>query len=221
MKLLYAEDEPDLRRSLCALLRKKGYETDEAENGKQALEMAWENDYDLMIFDILMEEMTGLEALKCIRQNNNFTPVLLLTARDGIGDKIAGLDAGANDYLTKPFSTGELLARIRALTRGSGAKRERLTWGSLTLDMEKTELSAGGAAFKLSRREMEVMEILMRHGGRAVSTLKMKQKVWGLEADEKTIPLYLSFLNKKLSIAGAGMKISEKSGMILLEQIIT
>ena len=219
MKLLYAEDEKDLRRSLSRMLRKHGYETDDVPNGKIAAQMGLANDYDLMIFDILMEEMSGIEALKILRENGIKTPVLLLTAKDSILDKIEGLDAGANDYITKPFSIGELLARIRVLTRERAAEKGRFVCGNLVLVMETSELSVGSTSFKLSNKEIEVMKLLLGQKDQMVTTLKLKQKVWNVETDEKIIPLYLSFLNKKLTLAGADLKIAEKSGMIYLKQV--
>ena len=181
--------------------------------------MGLANDYDLMIFDILMEEMSGIEALKILRENGIKTPVLLLTAKDSILDKIEGLDAGANDYITKPFSIGELLARIRVLTRERVAEKGRFVCGNLVLDMETSELSVGSTSFKLSNKEIEVMKLLLGQKDQMVTTLKLKQKVWNVETDEKIITLYLSFLNKKLTLAGADFKIAEKSGMIYLKQV--
>lgn len=216
MKLLYAEDEENLRRSLCGMLRKQGYEVEDVVNGKQALQRGLKSDYDLMIFDILMDEMSGIEVLKILRNNGITTPILLLTAKDSVSDKIEGLDAGANDYITKPFSIGELLARIRALTRNTKGESGRAFCGNIVLDYETSEISVGDASFKLSNKEIAVLRLLLEQENQTISALRMKQKVWNVETDDKIIPLYLSFLNKKLSLAGANLKIAEQSGMIYL-----
>ena len=204
LTLLLAEDTPDLNRALTAVLRHEEYDVDSVFDGEEALVRLQAGAYDAVILDIMMPKRDGLEVLTEMRNAGNTAPVLLLTAKAEIDDRVTGLDAGADDYLTKPFAMKELLARIRSLTRRhtqySGGE---LCLGNITLNAERFELRAENAV-RLSIKEFELMQLLMKNSGRALETDYILQHVWSGDenAGEDTVWLYISYLrNKLLSIA--------------------
>ena len=214
MRILVAEDEAELSRALKAVLDHQGYETDVVGDGLSAVEKAAENSYDCMVFDIMMPVMDGLTAVREIRSTGNLTPVIMLTAKTEVDDRVGGLDAGADDYMTKPFAMKELLARIRSMTRRSTAfNPSRLTMGTLTLDIDEQELSAVHS-IRLSGKEFQLMEYFMRNPGRAMKTEDLFTRIWkdDSEADTEIVWLYISYLRKKLSAVMAEVTIEGERG---------
>ncbi len=206
MRLLLAEDERELRRALTVILEKSGYVVDAAEDGEMAQYLLSCNEYDLAILDIMMPKVDGLTVLRGIRADGSGLPVLLLTAKSEIDDRVEGLDAGANDYLTKPFAAKELLARIRALTRTSpGVAAQGLSFGDLRLDADGSRLVCGEESVELSPREYAMMEVLVRAGDHRVSTEEFLRRVWGGDADVEANVVWvnLSNLRKKLARVGS------------------
>ena len=171
MRLLLAEDEERLNQALTEILRHHRYEVDAVRDGKEALAFAESGDYDGIVLDIMMPKMDGVSVLRALRSQGITTPVLLLSARAEVEDRITGLDAGADDYLTKPFSSDELLARIRAMTRRSGNFTPNLLrFGNIALERESFELSVGEHSQRLSSKEFQMLEMLMLHPNRLIST---------------------------------------------------
>ena len=214
MRILVAEDEAELSRALKAVLDHQGYETDVVGDGLSAVEKAAENSYDCMVFDIMMPVMDGLTAVREIRSTGNLTPVIMLTAKTEVDDRVGGLDAGADDYMTKPFAMKELLARIRSMTRRSTAfNPSRLTVGTLTLDIDEQELSAVHS-IRLSGKEFQLMEYFMRNPGRAMMTEDLFARIWkdDPEADTEIVWLYISYLRKKLGAVMAEVTIEGERG---------
>ncbi len=218
MKILIAEDEKDMSKAICAILNHQDYETDVAFDGLQAMELARSNTYDCMIFDIMMPKMDGLEALKRIRAGGDMTPVIMLTAKAQVDDRVEGLDAGADDYLTKPFAMKELIARIKSLTRrNTSYNPSRITLGSVSLDTETQEMHAGNS-ISLAKKEARLMELFMRNPGKRLTTSEIFARVWneGEESDE-VVWLYISYLRKKLVAINADLTIEgEKGGSFCL-----
>ena len=223
MRLLLAEDEKDLSRALTAVLIHSGYEVDAAYNGAEALEYAEKNTYDAMIFDIMMPVMNGTEALERIRQRGDVTPVLLLTAKAEVNDRIAGLDSGADDYLTKPFAMGELLARIRSLTRrAEGYTPHILEFGQVKLNMDELELSAQNS-LRLSGREAKLMSYLIMNRSKELATADIFSHVWKDEPElgEAVVWIYINYLRRKLISINAGISITgENGGSYMLKENI-
>lgn len=218
MRLLIAEDEVDLLRAMVTILTHQGYEVTTAADGLEALEKAMEGTYDCMVFDIMMPRMDGIEALKRIRQTGNLTPVIMLTAKAEVDDRVEGLDAGADDYLTKPFAIKELLARIRSMTRRNTAFHpSKLSFGTVQLDTELQELSAHNS-IRLARKEAKLMEYLMQNPGKELSTEDIHMRVWKDEDESKDIVwVYISYLRQKLIAVKADIVIKgEKSGNFML-----
>ena len=171
MRLLFAEDEKSLSRAVCAILKKNNYSVDAVFNGADALDYLATENYDGVILDVMMPKVDGFTVLKRMREAGNKTPVLMLTARSEIDDKVEGLDAGANDYLTKPFSSRELLARLRALTRGPAVAADNtLRVGNLTLDRGSFELYTPSGKYRLAGKEFQMIELLMTNPGMLIST---------------------------------------------------
>ncbi len=222
MKILIAEDETALARALSVILDKNGYTADIAENGQRAVELASEGAYDAFVFDIMMPVLDGVEALKRIRATGNVTPAIFLTAKSELDDRIAGLDAGADDYLTKPFAMGELLARLRAVTRRAGAYTPKmLRSGSVELDLGEQELRCRNS-IRLASKETKLMEFFMLNSGKVLAAHDIFGHVWGDDAethDEKIVWMYVSYLNSKLMSVGADISISERDGGFLLEAV--
>ena len=186
MRLLIAEDEKSLSKALTVILEKNNYSVDAAFDGVEALDYLECGQYDGVILDIMMPRMDGLTVLKKLRAKGNNIPVLMLTAKSEIDDRVTGLDCGANDYLTKPFDTKELLARIRAMTRGqSGSQSSVLTMGNISLDRTTFELSSPTGSFRLANKEFQVMELLMSNPKQLIPTELMMEKIWGFDSDSE------------------------------------
>lgn len=210
MKLLVVEDERSLSRALIELLRKNGYTADAVFDGREALSYLENGDYDGMILDVMLPGLDGFEVLKRIRESGNVMPILMLTARSEIDDTVAGLDGGANDYMTKPFSPKELLARIRAMTREKGAVTGSvLKVGNISLNQATNELSSTGGSFQLTNKEFQVMEFLMQNHGNLIPSERLLEKVWGYDADVEinVVWVYISYLRKKLEALRANVQI--------------
>lgn len=216
MRLLLAEDEKELSNALVAILKHSNYTIDAVYNGTDALDYALSGEYDGIILDIMMPGMDGMEVLSNIRAKGIATPVLFLTARSEIDDRIKGLDLGADDYLTKPFDMGELLARIRAMTRRKTAfSQPNLACGNLTLDRSSYELTTPGHdALRLSSREFQMMEMLMTSPGHIVSVDNFMDHIWADgEADVNVVWVYISNLRKKLASLDSTAEIKASRGL--------
>lgn len=211
MRILLAEDEKSLSRAVVALLEKNNYSADAVYNGEDALAYLEAGNYDALILDIMMPKMDGLEVLRRLRQQGNAIPVLMLTARAEVEDKVAGLDTGANDYLTKPFSTAELMARIRAMTRSQarGQMSSRLTLGNITLDQTTFELSSPTGSFRLANKEYQMMELLLRNPRSLIPTERFLERIWGYDSEVElnVVWVYISYLRKKLAALQADIQI--------------
>jgi DNA-binding response OmpR family regulator len=216
MRLLLAEDEKELSKALCAILKHNNYSVDAVFNGQDALDYGLCENYDGIILDIMMPKKNGLEVLRELRENGISTPVLMLTAKAEVEDRILGLDMGADDYLTKPFSMGELLARIRAITRRkSEFSPNLLTSSNLSLNRETFELSVDNNSVRLGNKEFQMMEMLMSNPGRLISTEQFMERIWGYEteAEINVVWVYISYLRKKLSNLGAKLEIKAVRGV--------
>ena len=210
MRLLLAEDEKALSRALVAILERNQYSVDAVYDGEEALDYLEAGDYDACILDIMMPKMDGLTVLKTLRARKNLIPVLLLTAKSEIDDKVEGLDLGANDYLTKPFATKELLARIRAMTRVQTAEPDAvLRVGNVSLSQSSFELTGPEGSLRLGNKEYQVLEILMRNSSQIISVDRIFEKVWGLDSDAELniVWVNISYLRKKLAKIGADIRI--------------
>lgn len=209
MKLLLAEDEVSLSKAIVRILEKNNYTVDAVYDGMAALQYLESGEYDAVILDIMMPQMDGISVLKKMRAKGNTTPVLILTAKSEIDDKVSGLDSGANDYLTKPFDTRELLARIRAMTRTQGALDSNLSFGNISLNRATFELSSPTGSFRLANKEFQMMELLMSHPQHLVSTEKFMEKIWGFDSNTElsVVWVYISYLRKKLSALQANIQI--------------
>lgn len=210
MRLLFAEDEKSLSRAVCEILKKNNYSVDPVYDGQDALDYLLAGEYDGAILDVMMPKLDGFQVLRAAREQGCRTPVLMLTARSEVDDKVLGLDSGANDYLTKPFATKELLARIRAMTRQSAVQADSvLRFGNLSLNQATLELKGPGASFRLSGKEYQLMELLMANAGRIIPTERIMERVWGYDSDTdiSVIWVYISYLRKKLTAAGADVVI--------------
>ena len=210
MRLLIVEDEQGMAEGLRALLEKQGYITDLAFDGDSGLDNALTDLYDLIILDIMLPGRDGLSVLRELRRGGIDTPVMMLTARSSVADRIQGLDHGADDYLTKPFDTGEFLARVRALTRRNGMPLEdEPSFGDIRLDRRKLELCRGSERLRLGPKEFQVMECLLMNKNQIVPRSLLCEKVWGLlsEAEYNNVEVYISFLRKKLRALHSNVQI--------------
>ena len=179
-----------------------------------------DNIYDLIILDVMMPVMDGIQALKEMRKNNIKTPIMLLTAKAQIDDKVEGLDSGANDYLTKPFDKKELLARIRALTREQEENKEKYKIGNITFDKETSEISNKNTSLHLNNKECEIMEFLVKNQERNITKKELKKRIWVKEnKDENIVTMYIAYLQEKFLALGANIKINDKNGYVL-EKIV-
>ena len=216
MKLLYAEDEIAMSEAVTDILTYHKYTVDAVYDGADALYYAEHEQYDGIILDVMMPKMSGLEVLTALRQRGVNTPVLLLTAKSEISDRIDGLDAGADDYLPKPFAMGELLARVRAmLRRREDFKPDILTMGNVSLNMQSYALSCGGESVVLPKLEYQMMELLLRNRGIFLSTEDLLTKIWGYdtEAELGVVWVYISYLRKRLASMGANIELRAKRGV--------
>lgn len=220
MNILLAEDEKDLSRALTAVLQHNGYKVTAVYDGEAAVEEAKTSAFDCMIFDIMMPKMDGITALGIIRDSGDMTPVLLLTAKSEMDDKVAGLDAGADDYLTKPFAMVELLARIRSLTRRKNDYTpKKLTFGTVTLDINGQELVSENSV-RLAGMESSLMEFFMLNPNKSFTTEEIYSHVWkDQDAGPDIVWVYISYLrNKLMSIAGDVEIVGEQGGEFSLVQ---
>lgn len=210
MRLLLAEDEKALSKALTVILERNNYSVDPVYDGQAALDYLEADNYDGVILDIMMPKVDGITVLKEIRSKGNLIPVLLLTAKSEVDDKVLGLDAGANDYLTKPFHSRELLARIRAMTRTQTAQASsQLHFGNVTLDRATFELSSPSGSFRLANKEFQMLELLMSNLRNLIPTERFMDKIWGYdsEAEMNVVWVYISYLRKKLTALHANIQI--------------
>lgn len=209
MRLLLAEDECSLSRALVKILEKNHYTVDAVYNGEDALLYLAADKYDAAILDIMMPKLDGISVLKKLREQGNSIPIIMLTAKSEIDDKVLGLDSGANDYLTKPFDTKELLARIRAMTRSVKTIDSRITVGNITLNRATFELSSPTGSFRLANKEFQMMEIFMSNPRHLISTERLMAKIWGYDSDAEIsiVWVYISYLRKKLTALHADIQI--------------
>lgn len=210
-KILVVEDEKTISDILAFNLQREGYDTIAAYDGAEGLRCALEEAPDLILLDVMLPKMDGFTVLRRLREAGNTTPVLLLTARDQVGDKVEGLDCGADYYLTKPFEPRELLACIRALSRRQPELRnlDALEYGDLKLDKSSFALACGGRSVRLSRKEFDMMELLMRNRNQVLTKETLLLKIWGYESDaeDNNVEVYISFLRKKLDHLRSQVKI--------------
>lgn len=210
MRILLAEDERSLSRAVVALLERSNYAVDAVYDGVEALEYLDSGNYDALILDIMMPRLDGLSVLKQLRQRGNPIPVLILTAKSEIDDKVEGLDNGANDYLTKPFSTRELLARLRAVTRTQTSQVSSvLRFGNVALNQTSFELSSPSGSYRLANKEYQMMELLLMNPGQTISTERFLEKIWGYDTETElnVVWVYISYLRKKLAALNANVRI--------------
>lgn len=223
MKLLLAEDEASLSRALVKILEKNHFTADAVNNGEDALAYLESGQYDAAILDIMMPKMDGITVLKRLRQQGITTPVLLLTAKAEIDDKVLGLDSGADDYLTKPFDSRELLARLRAMTRSGSASDSTLVFGNISLDRATFRLSSPSGSFRLANKEFQMMEMLMRSPHHLIPTEQFLEKIWGFDCESEihVVWVYISYLRKKLTAlqADIGIRVTRNVGYSLEKNI--
>lgn len=224
MRLLLAEDELALSKALKAILERNNYAVDAVFDGQSALEYLGSDNYDGVILDIMMPKIDGITVLKEIRKKGILLPVLLLTAKSEVDDKVSGLDAGANDYLTKPFNSRELLARIRAMTRTQVVQTDsQLKIGNVTLDRATYELSTPSGTYRLANKEFQMMEMLMGNPKKRISSERFMEKIWGYdsEAEINVVWVYISYLRKKLTALRADVQIKAmRNAGYTLEEIL-
>lgn len=221
MRILIAEDEKALAKAIVKILEKNNYSADAVYNGKDAIEYLNSGNYDAAIFDVMMPEMDGITALKRLRLSGNQLPVLILSAKSQVEDRIQGLDSGADYYLTKPFDTQELLAAIRAITRSQAEVDTKLKIGNITLDRATFELSSPTGSFRLASKEFQMLEIFMSNPHHIISAERFMEKIWGFDSDAEinVVWVYVSYLRKKLQALNADVciKVSRNAGYLLEE----
>ena len=211
MRILIVEDEVRLAETLRQLLEDQRYQADTVYDGADGVDYGLAGQYDLIILDVMLPKVDGFQVAQRLRAAHVSTPILMLTARDEVGDKISGLDCGADDYMTKPFDTGELMARVRALTRRQGeVLNDVLTVGDLSLDCTSRLLSTKERSVRLGFKEFEVLRLLMVNSGSVVTKETIISKIWGLdsEAEDNNVEVYISFLRKKLVFLNSQVSIS-------------
>ena len=216
MKILVVEDEVALAEALSEILKRNKYNVDTVYDGEDGLEYGLTDIYDCIILDIMLPKMNGIDVLKTLRKRHISTPVLLLTAKSDVEDKIKGLDSGADDYLTKPFISGELLARVRSLTRRKGeVVTDEFTFGDIALNKSTFSLSREGQFLKLSLKEYQIMELLIANPKQLIPKERFIEKIWGYESDVEynNVEVYISFLRKKLSAIGSCVTIKTARGI--------
>lgn len=215
MKILIAEDDASLRRALVSILQKNNYTVEAVDNGGDAFDYLCSGLYDAAILDIMMPVMDGGSVLIQARKERVATPVLLLTAKSEIDDKITGLDAGANDYLTKPFDMRELLARLRVLTRKSDVQQNNvISFGNTSLNTQSFELSAPNGIYKLANKEYQTMLLFMRIPRVVISSSRVLENIWDPDsrAEDNTVWTYISYLRRKLEAIGSDVQIRTMRG---------
>ncbi len=221
MRILLCEDERPLARALVKIFEKNNYSADAVYNGEDALSYLKAENYDVVVMDIMMPIMDGITALKKLRARGDKIPVLLLTAKAEVDDKVLGLDSGANYYLTKPFDSKELLAAIRTITRTENQGSSRITFGNITLDRSTFELTSPKGGFRLANKEFQMMEILISNPRHIIPAERFMEKIWGYdtEAEINVVWVYISYLRKKLTALGADVGIlSQRNAGYSLEK---
>ncbi|MBR0089472.1 MAG: response regulator transcription factor [Clostridia bacterium] len=218
MRILVVEDEIHLAEALAQILKKNNYTVDVSNDGEDGLDNALSGIYDVIVLDIMLPKMNGLDVLENIRSEGFDTPVILLTAKNEISDKVRGLDSGADDYLAKPFNTEELLARIRALGRRRGeivANTNPISFADITLNTQTLQLTSGANEITLTLKESELLEHLMLHKGLVCSKEQIIEKLWGFdsEAEANHVEVYISFLRKKLTFVHSKAAINTVRGV--------
>ena len=216
MRILIAEDEVATAKALKILLEKAMYSVDIVHNGNDAWDYIQESPYEVIVLDIMMPGKSGLEVLSLIRQNRITTPVLLLTSKAEIEDRVAGLEAGADDYLPKPFATSELIARVKALGRRSDNYNDSVqSIGNIVLDSNKYEMSAGKKSVKLTNKEFQLIELFVLHPGQVFSTEHLMEKIWGYdtESDVDVVWTTIGYVRKKLRQIKANVEIKTMRGI--------
>jgi two-component system, OmpR family, response regulator len=217
MKILLVEDDRKLARALSTMLEEDGHAVEVAHDGERGLELAMEDGHDVAILDVMLPRMDGIEVCRTLRANQIETPVLMLTARTSVPDRVLGLDAGADDYLPKPFAFSELMARLRALTRrGVDARSgDHLEAGGLVLDLRRRTLERDGQLIQLSPTEFALLEVLMRNEGRVVSQSQILDHVWGYDSwpDSNLVPVYVTYLRRKFKLYKIPVQINAIRGV--------
>lgn len=216
MRILLAEDEREMSNALVAILKHNNYSVDAVYDGADALDYGLLGNYNVIILDIMMPERNGLEVLKILREKGIHTPILMLTAKSEIDDRIHGLDMGADDYLSKPFAMGELLARVRAITRRKSEFTPNLIQvGNICLNKENYELSNDKSSLRLSNKEFQMFEMLMDNPKRLIPTEQFMEHIWGYDAEAEinVVWVYISYLRKKLVSIEANVKIKAVRGV--------
>ncbi|PYE44273.1 response regulator transcription factor [Paenibacillus barcinonensis] len=217
MRILIAEDEVHLAEAVSQILKKNNYSVDMVHDGRSGLDYAQSGIYDLLLLDIMMPEMDGISVLKALRSEGNHTPVILLTAKGELSDKVSGLDYGADDYIAKPFATEELLARIRAALRRKGEviPEDGLRFGDIELNTTQLKLSVQGKEIKLNLKENELLELLITRKQAITSKEQIIEKLWGFDSDVEynNVEVYISFLRKKLTFLNSAVRINTIRGV--------
>ena len=215
MKILVIEDEKLLADSIQEMLERKGFQVECVYDGEAGAEYAALGIYDLLILDVLMPKLDGLEVARQVRRGRCNTPILMLTARSEVADRIAGLNAGADYYLTKPFDSGELLASINALLRRQAGQVNEMVFGNTSLDLGTGTLLCDGNTVRLSAKEFDVMRLLLQSGKRNLSKSAILSHIWGLESNavENYVEVYVAILRKKLSRIGSDVRIVSIRGL--------
>jgi DNA-binding response OmpR family regulator len=216
VRILLAEDEKEMSNALVAILKHNNYSVDPVYNGADALDYGLSENYDVIILDIMMPKMNGLEVLEKLREEGIHAPILMLTAKSQIEDRIYGLDKGADDYLSKPFAMGELLARVRAMSRRKSEFTPNLiVVGNISLNKENYELSNDKSSLRLGNKEFQMLEMLMINPKRMISTEQFMERIWGYDAEAEinVVWVYISYLRKKLASLDANIKIKAVRGV--------
>lgn len=216
MKLLLAEDEKELSNAICTVLKYNNYLVDAVYDGEDALEWACSSEYDLIILDIMMPKLDGLSVLKSLRESKNNTPVLIMTAKSEVDDRVLGLDLGADDYICKPFNMKEFLARVRSvIRRNNNSVSNNLDFNGLILDRDNSSVVYEGKISRLCHKEFQIMEMLMVNKNSIVSTERFMDKIWGYdsEAEINGVWVYISYLRKKLLNIDAPVCIKASRGV--------
>ena len=215
MKILVIEDEKMLADSIKAMLQRNGFQVECVYDGESGKEYAELGIYDLLILDVMMPKMDGFEVARQVRRARCYTPILMLTARSDVQDRIAGLNAGADYYLTKPFDAGELLASINALLRRQAGQVNEMVFGNTALDLETSTLLCDGKTVRLTAKEFDVMRLLLQSGKRNLSKSAIISYVWGLESNavENHVEVYVAILRKRLASIGSNVKIVSIRGL--------
>lgn len=223
MRILLAEDEKELSNALVAILKHNNYSIDAVYDGANALDYGLSENYDIIILDIMMPKMSGLEVLAKLREKGIHTAIIMLTAKAEIEDRIQGLDLGADDYLSKPFAMGELLARVRAMSRRKAEFTPNLIEvGNISLNKETYELSNHKSSLRLANKEYQMLEMLMMNPKRLISTEQFMERIWGYDAEAEinVVWVYISYLRRKLASMEANVKIKAVRGVgYTLEEI--